>query len=914
MSTPMPYHAALSRLRCAALFLVVTLCTCAFAQQPAPAPEAEQVQKPIPFTDQELKVIRNVNSLPTERLVELMKVYDKLDNEAMTEILVRQVLKRNPKHPEALRINATLDPDEVVRPVGYLDQLSAQLLEGKKVEDTDGIAAQAGSLLLDNRAHEAVNLLETLRDLNFKDQPFPYLEDLASAYQDAGQYAKAEDTFQSVLKDPASSPEARQEAQRALPELALQKRIAGLQETAMQNPDAGIELSAKLLDELPKEPLVVAFRIECLDRAGRYDEAVAFLEGLKSRSKEPAFEYQETLAYAYYGAKNWTKARAAFREIKDSEAYDEEQRIGAEKMLVILKLDERIEKGLAALKSADITTARVLLEELEREFPNDRDVFAYRCLLMSKTGHSKEALEMLLRMRVEAARRHQLFLEMDTLADVYMERKEFILAISAYDDIINNAAYDAEMRAEAVKGMEEAKRQQKLYKAYLALDDGDPAAAKRLSEDLNATSSSDPEVRVLNADIDLAYGRAESALAQYDELKARYYADQPFPGQSGIAEAEFRLGNWEKALAAYNEVIERPGYEDEDVWSARWDRRGLYPLVMNHLSFEVGFMNETEGSRLTESLTYSTKWINDWRFIISSEAEHVRLKDSTRFVRQGDVDRIQALLAVQRRFEGGYYAEVSIGGAEDNLLYGARFGKFASTGVGWGSISWSIGFSGNAMADYSLPLRAINGRENRIDFDAEGYIHPRVRFDFNAYASWVYVDGDKLGHGYGASGRLEYIFTTETRTRPEVAIGYFGEYSKFKSEAKLPGAVTRELRAEDLQVRRALAADEDVKKALPSNHGREIFDSLVEPETNRHGVVISLRKRLDLNWNVYAEAGAYRDFIAESWEYTFAAGVEYWLNDHTMLYAEVRYDSNGVGSSDDGQGVWEGTLGAEVTF
>src|SRR6185436_18876249 len=155
--------------------------------------------------------------------------------------------------------------------------------------------------------------------------------------------------------------------------------------------------------------------------AGRYQEAVQYLEKLKRESKGPTFEYQETLAYAYYGAKDWGKARQAFLEIKNNTAYDEEERTGAEKMLVVLKMDERLEKGTAALKASDITTARVLLAELEHDFPTDHDVFAFRCQVMAKTGHSKEALEELLRRRVEAAQKHQLFLYMDTLADVYME-------------------------------------------------------------------------------------------------------------------------------------------------------------------------------------------------------------------------------------------------------------------------------------------------------------------------------------------------------------------------------------------------------------------------------------------------------------------------------------------------------------
>jgi hypothetical protein len=173
------------------------------------------------------------------------------------------------------------------------------------------------------------------------------------------------------------------------------------------------------------------------------------------------------------------------------------------------------------------------------------------------------------------------------------------------------------------------------------------------------------------------------------------------------------------------------------------------------------------------------------------------------------------------------------------------------------------------------------------------------------------VDNEELGDGYGASGRLDYIITTETRRRAELAIGYAGEYTRFHSKSNLPNSVTRELRGEELQVRRALSIDEEIRTALSTNHGREVFDSLIEPETNRHGVIVSMRKRLGFDWNVYAEVGGYRDFVASSWEYFVAAGVEYWLSDHAMLYFQLRYDSNGVASA---EGVWDASLGAALTF
>ncbi|MFZ4764067.1 MAG: hypothetical protein ACOYMN_03865, partial [Roseimicrobium sp.] len=583
-------------------------------------------------------------------------------------------------------------------------------------------------------------------------------------------------------------------------------------------------------------------------------------------------------------------------------------------MLVVLHMDERIGFGTDALKRSDLVAAKKVLNDLEKEFPTNGDVFALRCLYMAKTGRSKEALEMLLKMRNEAARRRMLFKEMDTLADIYLERKEYVLAISAYDDIIANAAYDAGMRREAMKSIEDARRQQKLYKAYLALENGDPATAKRFSDELQATAAADPEVGVLGADIKLAYGQATEALADYESLKSRYYRFQAFPGQSGIAEAQFRLGEWEKALDAYDELLQMAGYEPEDTWSAQWGRRELLPYVKNHVVLDLSIMDETEGQRFRQAVSYSTPWWNNWRLIVSAKEDTFNLEDSLRFTKDSSVTRFESKVAVQRRFKGGYFAEASVGGTEDNVLYGARVGRFGSSGVGWGSIAWSLGFSGNALAEYSLPLQAINGRQDRVDFAAQGYVHPRVRFDFGGYATWLNVGGESLGHGWGASGSLEYIFQPETRQKPEVAVGYFGEYTRFSAESKLPGTVERQLRGQDLQVRRALAVTDELKKALPSNHGSEIFDSLIEEETNRHGVQITLRKRLDLDWNVYAQAGVYRDFIGDSWEYTFAAGLEYWMNDSTMLYAEVRYDSNGVGSADSGQGVWEASLGAEVTF
>ena len=44
------------------------------------------------------------------------------------------------------------------------------------------------------------------------------------------------------------------------------------------------------------------------------------------------------------------------------------------------------------------------------------------------------------------------------------------------------------------------------------------------------------------------------------------------------------------------------------------------------------------------------------------------------------------------------------------------------------------------------------------------------------------------------------------------------------------------------QVRKALASQDEVRRALTGNFGNEVFDSLVDPYTNRHGVVLKARR------------------------------------------------------------------------
>jgi len=82
--------------------------------------------------------------------------------------------------------------------------------------------------------------------------------------------------------------------------------------------DKLISGAEKLHDELPNDYDALTFRIEAYDIARRYDEAIAFLKSLRTKhTAATAWPFLPTLAFAYYGNRQFDEAIATFREIQD---------------------------------------------------------------------------------------------------------------------------------------------------------------------------------------------------------------------------------------------------------------------------------------------------------------------------------------------------------------------------------------------------------------------------------------------------------------------------------------------------------------------------------------------------------------------------------------------------------------------
>lgn len=852
----------------------------------------EQVFKQGVLTAVDLRVMHSLEHVSTTRLVEILRVYEKENNHAMMQVISGEILKRNPEQPDAIRANETATQEES-RPVDFLQFMANEVRRGHKATDPEAVYQEAHRLTEAHQHAEAVQLLEKLRETNFSSGYFPYLEDLASAYQDAGQLKKAQTAYQAVVDDPLAAPEAKEDAQKELKSIALDLRVEQETVRAEADPQGGVAVAEKLIHDYPDDPQVLAFQLDCWDRVGRYSDVIAKLLELKAKHTTKVFAYQETLAFAYYGAKKYPEARAAFAKMLADPELDADSRNEALETVGSMDLEDRITLANNALGKGDTQSAKRILDQLERRWPEDDQVLGLRAMWMHKTGHSADAVKFLLIYQKRAQQRHEAFGAQDTLGDLYVERKEYDLAVRAYQKMLTDPGYEDDQRNEAKRGLVTAQREQYIDQGDKALKNAHIKEARKIAAVLKKLSPKDTDVQTYLAELKLAEGDATTASQELAQLKSAHYVNIVFPGQDSLGDALSRSGRWEEAYAAYTELVEKPGYETEDVFDAGKDRLELLPYIRNDLKLDTTFVDEEQGRAYRQSLLFATSWWNGWRVVLRMREDTIDLSNHSLFdFRSGS--SAEGQIGLQRRFTGGYFAEVSVGGASENVLYGAHVGKLANQGIGW-----AIGFCGNAKTvDYSLPLELFNARENRLEFTSSGEINERLRFEANSFFHVVSVERQYLGTGFGFNGNLESILQAETSTKAEITVGYVGEYSQFNPGSNLPSAIWAQASRHTL--------------AMP-NPREAILDELISREINRQGLQLAIHKHFGPQLSLYSEGEVYYDFVNLSWNYTVAGGVEYRIKNATKLTAEVRFDSDGRGPNS-GSGVLEATIGIRFGF
>lgn len=861
---------------------------------------SEEVLRPSPFSSQELRILQSAETMPIDKLVDIILVYERLSNQAMLDGLVRALVSRAPNHPEAMRLKSAIEVQEIVRDPGYIDSLLKKLEAGGTANEVEQDVLVDYSYNLSNNQDtaEAVRVLRLLEKTTF---PPPAVNStllaLASALRANRDYAAAEQMLVSISGDHRQAEATRQEANRLLPFVKLDQRIQSARGELLRDMERGVALAETILRESPTYPPALDFWVECLTYAGRQQEAIARLEEMRATWPAPTFLFLPSLGYAFFADKQFDAARAAFGEVMADPSFTSQTRGEARTMSGKISLAATVNEGLEAMNRRDFATANEVLARLERDFPGDDEVLGYRAALLARQERSTEALELLHAAKEKAISQRRGFTQQDVLADVFLVRKEFAAARSALQEILDQPGYDFPMKAAAKKGLTSVDREETIFRGYNDLSWGRNSQARVKEAQAAALSTpQDKDMPLFQADLLLAERRAAEARDKFEEVREKSYPNQPFPGMNGLAASNMRLGEWEKAHEQYREAATGEGYLPQERFEALPQMRATAALIKPQLGVEGRFLSEVEGEALRLQATWQSAWSRNWRASASAREDWISLSSASVFGPRSTA-RAEGEAALLRRLPNGWFAEGSAGGSQEGeLVYGARVGQFENGGYGW-ALAWS----GNARSTWSLPLELLDGREDRLSLSFGGKLNPRMRFDLAAYLHRVRIGGDTLGDGYGVDGSFNVILQTETMNGPEISVGWFGTFSRFNGDTG-SNALAAALEQSN-QI--ALASLEDAAK--------EAMDALVDPRVHRHGIVFGMRRRLGDDVNVYAQGGGYYDVDESEAGLTGLAGIEWYLSESALFYAELRYDSSGRGASADG-GVWEAVIGGKITF
>lgn len=860
----------------------------------------EEVLRPSPFSSQEMRILQSAETMPVDKLVDIILVYEKLSNQAMLDALVRVLVARAPNHPEAQRLNALIELREMVRDPAYIDRLVKKLNSAQPLfeEEQDVLVDYSYTLANSQQASEAIQLLRQLEKVNFPPPAFfPHGLALAAAYRANRDYQTARDLLASISKDSRQTNETRQEAERLIPFLRLDERILAARQELLKDLDRGITLARDILRESPTYPPAVDFYVECLTYAGRQQEAIAMLEEMRSTWPAATFLFLPSLGYAFFADKQFDASRAAFTEVMSDPSFASQTRAEARAMSGKIALASAVNEGLEAINRRDFATANEVLARLERDYPGDEEVLGYHAALLARQERSDEALALLQEAKNKSTAQKRPFTQQDVLADVLLVRKEFNPARSALQEILDSPGYDLSMKAAAKRSLRAVDREEAIFRGYQSMSWGRNAEARAKEAEATALSTKDDkDTPLYSADLLLSERQAASARDQFEEVRAKSYPNQPFPGMNGLAGAHLRLGEWDKAYEEYREAATGEGYLPSERFEALPAMRSTAALIKPQLGVEGRYLSEAEGEAMRLQATWQSAWTQDWRFMAQAREDWVSLS-AVSILGGRSSTRAEGEVIVQRRLPRRWFAEASGGGSQSGeATYGARVGQFENGGLGW-AMAWS----GNARSTWSLPLEWLDGREDRLELTFGGKINPRMRFDLAAYLYRVRIGGNTLGDGYGINGSFNVILQTETANRPEISAGWSGTFSRFNGDMGSQALAD------------ALEQSNQITLARLDNAAKEAMDALVDPRVNRQALFIGVRKRLNDDVNVYAQAGPYYDVDESDVGFSGLAGIEWYLGESALLYAELRYDSSGKGASAS-QGVWEAVMGGKITF
>lgn len=627
-----------------------------------------------------------------------------------------------------------------------------------------------------------------------------------------------------------------------------------------------------------------AIRAYNLSKQGDHTQAAAVLMNLKAKKyRGKPFPHQQDLAYALLESGQEETAKAAFNELLRSKSYTAAEKEDAKRSLASLALEALHRKGHAALTARDAQRALQVANQLLLQNPNDPDGIALKAGAMVLTGNGQQAVNFLKELKSQSGAGP--FLHQKSLADTYHEAGLLDDATAAYQEIIDNPRSDPSDRMEASAALTSIARDRMIDSAEHALHRGRIQEADLIVQQLETERPVHPDTLAVRAAVLNKQGRHAEAVSLLESLGAQN--DQTFHSHFQLATAYLSSGRWQQAAEAFaiveNDIRSTNSDRFEAARLGREARSRFRPTAAAHYEAESG----AEGKVWRSSHEASTGVIGDGNiFILRSSWDQVHL-DNERSIVRAEADRYQAEIAYRKLISSGFFGEASVGVSDDDVVYGAKFGRYEGPGMGW-----ELSFRGNDRATDSLQLEALNGRQNALSFSMSSHFSKRFYLDARAFIRGVSVQGHDLGYGWGMDMNIGYSLVEETMRRPELQISYFNELSYFHSK-RLPTSFQ----------------SHHTRRGYVGNLGDELIDSRI----NRHGIILTLSKQLTHRVNAYVYGGASYEFENQELEGRLGAGLEAYLAPNASLNIGVDYTTSG-NAGNRGSDVLSGTVGVKMSF
>lgn len=290
-------------LLCLALAATTLPVPAAFSQEPASAKPAPAAASPAGDLPSDEAILKRLPELSTDYLRNLLGVYARLNNGAMTKALTGELNRRNP---------------------GAVPEKSAEEIVNRAMEeDTDppspheALENEIDRLTTAQKHAEAIALMERHRKERFAGQTFPFDIELGDAYGTTGNFAAAREAYTRALNAKGASKEATTLARAGLREI---DRLEGLQVAynliTRKQPAEALKKAEELRRQFPEDVDVQLLYAQALVPNYHFLEALPMLEAIKTKHYVgKPYPAQDALAECLQATGRLDDAERAYEEL-----------------------------------------------------------------------------------------------------------------------------------------------------------------------------------------------------------------------------------------------------------------------------------------------------------------------------------------------------------------------------------------------------------------------------------------------------------------------------------------------------------------------------------------------------------------------------------------------------------------------